>query len=222
MGGVHSRLKTLSVAIKALLQYDKQFRELLERASQPPGLPVSNPSESYWLEDPPYPELVDIQSPELLDRADVVIIGSGITGAAVARSILQECERKGEARKVVVLEARALCSGATGRNGGHMKSSPQELFMRLKPKLGPERAAAVTRFQLSHVRVLTELCRAEGWDIAECRKVTTADLYLNAEDRDKAFEEVEELRKWIPELEIELYDAPAAQKVNLCAIMMFY
>lgn len=214
MGGVHSKLRTLSLALRAILQVDKRFQDILTRASQPPGLPVSSPSRSYWLEDPPYPELVDIQAPELPDRADVVIIGSGITGAAVARSILQECERKGETRKIVVLEARTLCSGATGRNGGHMKSSPHELFIRLKKKLGPERAAAVTRFQLSHVQILTDLCDAEGWDIAECRKVVTSDLYLEAEDRDAAFAEVEELKKWVPELEIETYDASAAQKVK--------
>ncbi|KAH8194568.1 hypothetical protein TruAng_011263 [Truncatella angustata] len=212
MGGVQSKLKTLSLALKAILQINKQLEELLKRASLPPGLPVPNPSQSYWLEDPPYPELVDIQSPDLPDHADIVIIGSGITGAAVARSILLECERKGETRRVVVLEARTLCSGATGRNGGHIKSSPHELFVRLKDRLGPERAAALTRFQLAHVNVLTELCKAEGWDVAECREVETADLYLDAEDRDKALEEVEEMKKWIPELEIETHDAVSAQK----------
>ncbi|KAK9779386.1 putative FAD dependent oxidoreductase-domain-containing protein [Seiridium cardinale] len=212
MGGVQSRLKTLRLALKALLQIDKQFQELLERAKQPPGLPVPNPSKSYWLEDPPFPELVDIQSPELPDHADIVIIGSGITGAAVARSVLRECERKGESRRIVVLEARTLCSGATGRNGGHMKSSPHELFVRLKDRYGPERAAALTRFQLSHVEVLTKLCENEGWDLAECRKVETVDLYLDTEDRDKAFGEVRELSQWIPELEIEMHNAVEAQK----------
>lgn len=214
MGGVLSKLKTLSLAIKALLQANKQFKDLLERASQPPGLPVPNPSQSYWLEDPPFPELVDIRSPALPDHADIVIIGSGITGAAVARSVLQECEHNGETRKIVVLEARTLCSGATGRNGGHMKSSPHELFARTKGRLGPERAAALARFQLAHVKVLTELCRAEGWDIAECREVETADLYLSEEDRDLAFAEVRELLKWVPEWEVETYDATAAQKVR--------
>lgn len=213
MGGVQSKLKTLSLAIRALLQANKQFEDLLKRASQPPGLPVPNPSKSYWLEDPPFPELVDVRSPKLPEYADIVVIGSGITGAATARTVLQECERKGERRNIVVLEARTLCSGATGRNGGHMKSSPHELFVRLKDKYGPERAAAITRFQLSHVETLTNLCKEEGWTTAECRKVETADLYLNEEDHEKAFEEVRVLRQWIPELEIETYDAVSAQKV---------
>ncbi|ETS79412.1 hypothetical protein PFICI_09265 [Pestalotiopsis fici W106-1] len=214
MGVVQSKLKTLSLAIKALLMANKQIEELLERVQQPPGLPVPNPSPSYWLEDPPHPELVDTQSPGLPERADIVIVGSGITGAAVVRSVLQASSgaAKGGKPRVVVLEARTLCSGATGRNGGHIKSSPHELFARLKGNFGPERAAAVTRFQLAHVKILTELCQSEGWDVAECREVETVDLYLDPEDRDKVFEEVRELRKWIPELDIETYDAASAQK----------
>jgi glycine/D-amino acid oxidase-like deaminating enzyme len=42
-------------------------------------------------------------------QADVVIVGSGITGAFAARELV-----KG-GRKVVMLEAREACWGATGR-----------------------------------------------------------------------------------------------------------
>ncbi|KAI0136940.1 FAD dependent oxidoreductase-domain-containing protein [Xylariales sp. AK1849] len=212
MGCVQSKFQTLWLAAKALIEVNKTLEELLKRASKAPGLPVPNPTQSYWLEDPPYPELVNMKSAELPDQADIVVIGSGITGAAIARSVLQECQRKGETRKVVVVEARTLCSGATGRNGGHMKSSPHELFAGLKKTYGAERAAAITRFQLSHVRVLTELCRAEGWDIAECREVETTDLYLDEEARENAFREVSELKKWLPELEVETWDAAGARK----------
>ena len=47
-------------------------------------------------------------------NASVVIIGSGISGAFAAKE-LNDCGIK----DVVVLEAREICSGATGRNGGH-------------------------------------------------------------------------------------------------------
>lgn len=221
MGGVQSKIKILWQAIRIVSEANRTLQELLQRASEAPGLPVPNPSPSYWLEDPPYPEIVHAASPELPSRADIVIIGSGITAAAVARSVLHESARRAgsgagtaPAPRVVVLEARSLCSGATGRNGGHIKSSPHEVFAQLRKRFGPERAAAITRFQLSHVKVLTELCRAEGWDIAECREVETCDLFLDAESRDKAVGEVEELKKWVPELEVETWDAAAAQKVR--------
>ncbi|KAH9907923.1 FAD dependent oxidoreductase [Xylariomycetidae sp. FL2044] len=221
MGAVQSQLKTLWLAVKVLLELNKDLQPVLERASASPGLPVPNPTASYWLADPPHPELVDAQSPVLPSSSEIVIIGSGITGAAIARTVLHERQRKASYSSstttatdphIVVLESRSLCSGATGRNGGHIKSSPHELFARLRKTFGPARAAALTRFQLRHVGVLTELCRAEGWELAECREVETADLYLDEADREKAFEEVRELAKWIPELEVRMLDEVEAQK----------
>jgi glycine/D-amino acid oxidase-like deaminating enzyme len=45
-------------------------------------------------------------------HVDVLIIGSGITGVSCARTLL----RKGPpSLRVLVLEARDVCSGATGR-----------------------------------------------------------------------------------------------------------
>ncbi|RYP16151.1 hypothetical protein DL765_005288 [Monosporascus sp. GIB2] len=234
MGAVQSKLKTVYLVIKLFLQANKSLEELLKRASAAPGLPVPNPTPSYWLADPPYPELVDIRSPQLPAEADVVIIGSGITGAAVARSVLSvlsERRRKDATitadaphpdpnpeQNIVVLEARTLCSGATGRNGGHIKPSPYEAFaQQRRAGLPPERAAELARFQVAHVRTLTELCAREGWDaLAECREVETVDLYLDEGDRDAAFAEVRELGRWAPELEMHMWDAAEAQEVNNC------
>ncbi|EJT78689.1 hypothetical protein GGTG_03788 [Gaeumannomyces tritici R3-111a-1] len=83
-----------------------------ERAKIKVTLPRSDPTLSYW-QDPP-DEIADLRStPELPETADAVIIGSGITGAAVAWHLL---EGDGGSN-VVMLEARQICSGATGRNG---------------------------------------------------------------------------------------------------------
>jgi ribulose 1,5-bisphosphate synthetase/thiazole synthase len=83
-----------------------------ERASIPPTLPRPNPTISGW-QDPP-DAIANFQSTaELPETADVVIIGSGISGASIALGILDA----GEGLNVVMLEARQACSGATGRNG---------------------------------------------------------------------------------------------------------
>ena len=187
-----------------------------------PGLPVETPTESYWLRDPPFPELVDIRSLELPSEADLVIIGSGIAGAAIARSALREWRRREgpqNGRQVVVLEAREVCSGATGRNGGHIKASPHELFHRLRGDLGPKKAAALVRFQLRHLAVIRDLCAAEHIQVAECREVETVDLYVDSVLYQEAVQQVQEVRKWLPEVDVTTWTAVEAQKVGSCVVV---
>ncbi|TXT10487.1 uncharacterized protein COLE_04421 [Cutaneotrichosporon oleaginosum] len=51
--------------------------------------------------------------------ADIVIIGAGITGASLAYHLTRE-GGAGVGKTVVVLEARDVASGSTGKNGGHI------------------------------------------------------------------------------------------------------
>lgn len=100
-----------------------------KRSQIPPSLPRDSPTTSYW-QDPPDGSVADLRStPELPSAADTVIIGSGITGAAVAWGLLGGDEDDGadggndgssassDSKDIVMLEARQACSGATGRNG---------------------------------------------------------------------------------------------------------
>ena len=86
------------------------------------SLPASSPTESYW-QTPPH-RLASYRSSPFPDVADVVIIGSGITGTSIARTLFEH----NPSLTIALVEARKLCSGATGRNGGHIKPgspSPQ-------------------------------------------------------------------------------------------------
>jgi hypothetical protein len=219
MGVVFSILqntaKTLLATVSILKALSTEFNEALKRAAQSPGLPNPKPSQTYWLSDPPHPELVDTSSSKLPQTADVVIIGSGIAGAAVARSLLHERRRRNSRtdEKVVVLEARQLCSGATGRNGGHIKPSVYESFARFSKLLPKDRAAALARFQLLHIDYLVQLCQGEGIESAEARKVETTDFYLDSQSFFKAAANVEELKKWVPEVEIAVCNGDEVQKV---------
>ena len=54
----------------------------------------------------------------LPSNADIVIIGAGYSGAAIAHHLIEESKRLDRAiPSIVILEAREVCSGATGRNG---------------------------------------------------------------------------------------------------------
>jgi len=88
-------------------------------------LPVPNPMPSYWLQQPhPYATLRT--TPSLPTTCDIAIIGSGMAGVLTLYHILQTSHKSYLATgkpmpRVVLLDARDLCSGATARNGGHSK-----------------------------------------------------------------------------------------------------
>src|SRR5512143_1562759 len=69
---------------------------------------------SAWLAElPPYERLPPLRGAE---TADVAIVGGGITGVSTAWHLSERFPD----RRVVLLEARALANGASGRNGGQV------------------------------------------------------------------------------------------------------
>ncbi|KAJ6781755.1 hypothetical protein PWT90_05991 [Aphanocladium album] len=80
-------------------------------------LPTPESTHSYWHHDPS-PELLGHRTTDKLpSQADVVVVGSGITGTFAAKELVEG------GRNVLMLDAREACWGATGRgalqNGGH-------------------------------------------------------------------------------------------------------
>jgi monoamine oxidase len=76
-------------------------------------LPVQNRTHPFWLSEPDPVLATHQSSEELPETADVVIVGSGLSGAMTGYYLL-----KGDpSLKVVMLEAAEVCSGATARNG---------------------------------------------------------------------------------------------------------
>ena len=82
--------------------------ELFEGQS---GLPVENPTASYWHREPSEKLLGHRTTSHLPRSADAVIVGSGITGALAAHFLRE----RNPGLHVVMLEAREACWGATGR-----------------------------------------------------------------------------------------------------------
>jgi hypothetical protein len=206
--------KTIRTAIKTLLDLNRTFEHLVTRINQGSPLPSREPTNSYWLQDPPFPYLVDIQSKELPSQTDVVIVGSGITGAAIAWSILQISKRKGRDVQITVLEARDTCSGATGRNGGHIKISPHESFEALESKFGVERAVALLKFQLKNLECLLDFCKSENYVEAECRMVETVDLFLDQKTFENACQTINKMKTLLPEFKVNIYHAKEARNVS--------
>ncbi|KAF9882275.1 hypothetical protein CkaCkLH20_00311 [Colletotrichum karsti] len=96
---------------------------------------------SYWIEE--YPIDFDCRSAPLPEEdVDVVVIGSGITAAAVLHNLAE----KRHDLKVAVVEARGICSGATGRNGGHLCRAEGTELRNLVEELGFEEAVRLSNF----------------------------------------------------------------------------
>ncbi|KAF3923213.1 hypothetical protein ABW20_dc0110164 [Dactylellina cionopaga] len=160
------------------------------------GLPLPNPTTSFWLL-PESPLLKRIQSPTLPRSADIVIIGSGITSTA----LLRELYRLNPTLNITLLEARGICTGATGRNGGHIKEGPYEEYPRLKRAFGNDAAARILRFRLRHLEELKAVAREEGTECmarSEIREVIGTDIFFNDEVKEHALGMFEEWKKDLP------------------------
>jgi glycine/D-amino acid oxidase-like deaminating enzyme len=102
--------KTIKLAIRPSGQ---QFYP----TEKPAGLPCPDSSASFWHSQPNKFLLGHRTTDDLPQNADIVIVGSGITGASIARYLTEDSRVSGQS--ILMIEAREVCWGATGRNGGH-------------------------------------------------------------------------------------------------------
>ncbi|KAJ6493199.1 DAO-domain-containing protein [Mycena sanguinolenta] len=117
---------------------------------------------SYWLQGVRASPLLDHRTTEHLPKsAEVVIIGSGMTGTMTAYELLT---RLNPPKSIVVLEARELCSGATGRNAGHCKPDQYRGFAKYSEFFGAEQAKKVLENELETWTRLVDYIRKENVD----------------------------------------------------------
>lgn len=108
----------------ALHEVDSYFPDDPQPTSLP--VPVSEATKSFWLFSTPdcNPLAEHGRHDPLPSRSqhpvDVTIIGSGISGCFTLYHLIQALRSTSRSiSRIVMLEARQFCSGATGRNGGH-------------------------------------------------------------------------------------------------------
>jgi gamma-glutamylputrescine oxidase len=134
-------------------------------------------ADSYWLEEP----APTLPSRRLTGRADVEIVGGGITGCSCALTLAAG------GRHVRLHEAREIASGASGRNGGFALRGGAMAYDSARSWLGAGEAAEYWRLTEAYVTRLEEL----GGDAFR----RTGSLRLAGEDeRDALHDEYEALR----------------------------
>ncbi|KAK3316471.1 FAD dependent oxidoreductase-domain-containing protein [Apodospora peruviana] len=189
-----------------------------ERARIPVSLPRDGPTQSYW-QDPP-DAIADLRTTsELPNSADVVIIGSGITGAAVAWNLLQADDTQNKKRTIVMLEARQACSGATGRNGGHTKAASYRSFLDHASTLGTPAAVKIASLELANIQAVQAFAREHSipCDLSPC---DTIDVIYDEAQWLQAHEAVAAMRAAFPQgdpvAEYTFYSREETEKKFYC------
>jgi glycine/D-amino acid oxidase-like deaminating enzyme len=150
----------------------------------------SHPGTSYWLEE----RRSEWPSTRFAGRADVAVIGGGVTGCSCALTLASNGVR------VRLHEAREIAGGASGRNGGFALRGATLPYDRARTELGAEPA--------QRLMALTEraLDRMEELAGDAFRRVGSLRLAADAAERDALRREHDALRddgfgvEWFDEL----------------------
>lgn len=157
-----------------------------------PGLPSNSPTQPFWLSQPS--KIHNLQSP-WPNQADIIIIGSGITAASLTRTLYTHKPNL----HIAILEARALCSGATGRNGGHCKVMSPGVWFERQHAYGTAEALRVMRFEHAHLYELVQCVKENGIQ-CDLRLHEGVDVYHDQHTFSRAVRALEDMRKHAPDL----------------------
>jgi gamma-glutamylputrescine oxidase len=155
---------------------------------------------SYWLAEPAEP----LPSARVGGRADVAIVGGGVTGCSCALALAEA------GLKVKLYEAREIAGGASGRNGGFALRGGAAPYPVLADSVGDDATADLWRWT---ERELDALARLAG---DAFRPTGSLRLAADEEERDELREEYQGLRgagfaaEWREGLDEPLSRYPAA------------
>ncbi|KAG9503217.1 hypothetical protein J7337_006060 [Fusarium musae] len=125
-----------------------------------PGLPVEGSPQSYWQHEAQKQQLPAPSEP-LPSSCDVAIVGGGYSGIATAYHILKTTSPP---PSVFLLEAKDPCSGATGRNGGHLRPDYLMGAASNSKRYSASAAAEIVQFEARHLDVIRALIKEEAID----------------------------------------------------------
>ncbi|KAK4924006.1 hypothetical protein LTR66_016482, partial [Elasticomyces elasticus] len=117
---------------------------------------TSGATDPVWIHDVPYSKIPTFPKLEQDTEADVLIIGSGISGTSIAYELVKQ------GKHVVMIEARDMLSGETGRTSGHLSSDLDSAYQEIVSKHGKDGARLAAESQQWAVERVGEISKELG------------------------------------------------------------
>jgi hypothetical protein len=164
---------------------------ILQQLVADPQLPRTDPTTSSW-QTPINVDVGSIQSAQLPQQVDYAVIGSGVAACGVTKSLLENPQSQNES--VGVFEARGLCSGATGRNGGQLTRLPPTRHTQMVKQLGVEEANKVMRLTVRGLETMHALAESQGPEFLHATRKTRLQKFFAYFDETSWSETVEAVK----------------------------
>ncbi|KAL4780066.1 FAD dependent oxidoreductase-domain-containing protein [Aspergillus varians] len=147
---MHTVVVTIHFCVASMTIVDKM---------SPKPFPAATSITPFWRSEP---DALDSHrsTATLPETSDIVVIGAGYAGASTAYHLLDQCDPSSRP-SIVILEARQVCSGATGRNGGHLKPDVYNFVGTVAEQYGIEAAAELAAFETAHIPAIESLVERE-------------------------------------------------------------
>jgi glycine/D-amino acid oxidase-like deaminating enzyme len=148
------------------------------------GFPVPDPTESYW--QVPEHRIANLRTTAELptnQTFDYIVVGSGISGAAVAFKLLSRDPQL----SILMLEARKAASGASGRNGGHVRPGDWSSLKKWVEAYGEDDALKIQKLEQDCVNDMIDFVKTHNVS-SYFHEVESADLFWTKEAFDEAVE----------------------------------
>jgi glycine/D-amino acid oxidase-like deaminating enzyme len=175
--------EVLSSAIPEHHAIQNSKRKIVNRTElSTQGFPVPDPTESYW--QVPEHRIANLRTTSKLptsDTFDYVIIGSGMSGAAIAFKLLS----RNPNLSILMLEARKAASGASGRNGGHVRPGDWGNIKDWVELYGEDEALKIQKLEQECVNDVAHFVRTYNVS-SSFHEVESADVYWTKEAFDEA------------------------------------
>ncbi|KAF5006900.1 hypothetical protein FDECE_6743 [Fusarium decemcellulare] len=171
----------------------EQFLTQLQDGGQQHVKPAPCPSDfaegqSYWIKEHSVEFEEKCRAVAVPSNVDVVVIGTGITAAGVVYSLAE----KKPGLKIAMLEARGICSGATGRNGGHICRAEGTDLRALVEEHGQAEALRLSRLGIRNRDLMLNAIGKLGIaDEVDLKLTGTRVVFASQEERETYLAELE-------------------------------